>query len=42
MKNLRLAHRAALAAALAVVSSGALAQNWKPTRPINLDRKSVV
>jgi tripartite-type tricarboxylate transporter receptor subunit TctC len=28
--------RAALAALLALASSGALAQNWKPTRPINL------
>ena len=28
--------RVALAAILAVASSGALAQNWKPTRPINL------
>ena len=36
MKNLRPRHRVALAALLAVASSGALAQNWKPTRPINL------
>ncbi|HEY4959144.1 MAG TPA: tripartite tricarboxylate transporter substrate binding protein, partial [Caldimonas sp.] len=36
MKNLCPAHRVALAALFAVVSSGALAQNWKPTRPINL------
>jgi tripartite-type tricarboxylate transporter receptor subunit TctC len=36
MKNFSLAPRAALAALLAVASSGALAQNWKPTRPINL------
>ena len=36
MTNLRPRHRAALAAILAVASSGALAQNWKPTRPINL------
>ncbi len=28
--------RVALAALLALASSGALAQNWKPTRPINL------
>jgi len=28
--------RVALAAILAAASSGALAQNWKPTRPINL------
>jgi tripartite-type tricarboxylate transporter receptor subunit TctC len=36
MKNLIAAHRVALAALFAVASSGALAQNWKPTRPINL------
>jgi tripartite-type tricarboxylate transporter receptor subunit TctC len=36
MTSLRPSHRVALAALLAVASSGALAQNWKPTRPINL------
>jgi tripartite-type tricarboxylate transporter receptor subunit TctC len=36
LKNLSLARRAALAALLGVASSGAQAQNWKPTRPINL------
>ena len=36
MKSLRPSRRVALAAILAVASSGALAQNWKPTRPINL------
>ena len=35
MTRLRL-RRIALAAILAVASSGALAQNWKPVRPINL------
>jgi tripartite-type tricarboxylate transporter receptor subunit TctC len=36
MTSLRPSRRIALAAILAVASSGALAQNWKPTRPINL------
>jgi tripartite-type tricarboxylate transporter receptor subunit TctC len=36
MTSLRPSRRVALAAILAVASSGALAQNWKPTRPINL------
>jgi tripartite-type tricarboxylate transporter receptor subunit TctC len=36
MTRLRPSRRVALAAILAVASSGALAQNWKPTRPINL------
>jgi len=36
MTSLRPRCRFALAAVLAVASSGALAQNWKPTRPINL------
>jgi len=36
MKNLSSGSRVAIAAFLAVASSGALAQNWKPTRPINL------
>ena len=36
MTPLRPSRRAALAAILAVASSGALAQSWKPTRPINL------
>ena len=36
MKNLSLAHRAAVAALLVVAGSAAEAQNWKPTRPINL------
>ena len=36
MTRLCPSRRVALAAILAVASSGALAQNWKPTRPINL------
>ena len=36
MKNLSLAHRAAVAALLVVAGGAAEAQNWKPTRPINL------
>ncbi|MEO6363309.1 MAG: tripartite tricarboxylate transporter substrate binding protein [Caldimonas sp.] len=36
MTRLHPSRRVALAAILAVASSGALAQNWKPTRPINL------
>ena len=36
MTSPRPSRRVALAAILAVASSGALAQNWKPTRPINL------
>ncbi len=36
MKSLRPGRRIAIAAILAVASGGALAQNWKPARPINL------
>ncbi|MEO5845719.1 MAG: tripartite tricarboxylate transporter substrate-binding protein, partial [Caldimonas sp.] len=36
MKSHSLRLRAAIAAVLAFAGSGALAQNWKPTRPINL------
>jgi tripartite-type tricarboxylate transporter receptor subunit TctC len=36
MKNLAPIHRLALATLLAVASGSALAQAWKPTRPINL------
>jgi tripartite-type tricarboxylate transporter receptor subunit TctC len=36
MKTLRSRRLVAIATLLALASSGALAQNWKPTRPINL------
>ena len=36
MKNPRPTRRAVFAAVLALASGSALAQNWKPTRPINL------
>ncbi len=36
MTSLRPRRRVALAAILAVASSGALAQNWKPTQPIKI------